>query len=77
MIHDYDPVVAGGTCTTLFRAIEPNGTVYRNSIVFDAVATQGGVLCTNGKWRSLDSDAAGTTPFRVFIKDGIRRGSAD
>ena len=77
MIHDYNPVVADGTCKTLFRAIEPSGTVYRNSIVFDAVATQGGVLCTNGKWRSLDSDAAGTTPFRVFIKDGIRRGSAD
>ena len=77
MIHDYDPVVADGTCKTLFRAIEPNGTVYRNSIVFDAIATQGGVLCTNGKWRSLDNDAAGTTRFRVFIKDGIRRGSAD
>jgi hypothetical protein len=77
MIHDYDPVVADGKCTTNFRAIESNGTVYRNAIVFDASETQGGVLCSNGKWRSLDSSATGTTPFRVFIKGGVRRGSTD
>lgn len=77
MIHDYDPVVASGKCTTNFRAIETNGTVYRNAIVFDAVEVNGGVLCTRGKWRSLDNDATGTTPFRVFIKDGVKRGSAD
>jgi hypothetical protein len=77
MIHDYDPVVADGKCTTNFRAIETNGTVYRNSIVFDAVPAQGGVLCTNGKWRSADGSAEGTTPFRVFIKDGVKRGSGD
>lgn len=75
MIHDYDPVVADGKCTTKFRAVEPNGTTYRNLIVFDAVESQGGILCTNGKWRSADGGAEGTTPFRVFIKDGIRRGS--
>ena len=77
MIHDYDPVVASGQCTTNFRAIEPNGTVYRNAIVFEAMETQGGVLCTRGKWRSLENDATGTTPFRVFIKGGVKRGSAD
>lgn len=77
MIHDYDPVVAGGRCSTNFRAIEPNGTVYRNAIVFDAVETQGGTLCTNGRWRSLDSDATGTTPFRVFLKGGVKRGSGE
>jgi hypothetical protein len=77
MIHDYDPVVADGKCTTNFRAIEPNGTVYRAAVVFDAVETQGGVLCTAGKWRSLDNDGTGTTPFRVFIKGGVKRGSAD
>jgi hypothetical protein len=77
MIHDYDPVVANGKCTTNFRAIETNGTVYRNAIVFEAVDTQGGVLCTNGKWRSLDTDATGTTPFRVFIKGGVKRGSGE
>lgn len=77
MIHDYDPVVADGRCSTNFRAIAPDGTVYRNAIVFDAVETQGGILCTNGKWRSLDSDASGTTPFRVFLKGGVKRGSGE
>ncbi len=77
MIHDYDPVVANGKCTTRFRAIEPNGTTYHNLIEFDAVEAQGGVLCRNGRWRSADGGASGTTPFRVFIKDGIRRGSAE
>ncbi len=77
MIHDYDPVVADGRCSTDFRAIEPNGTTYRNSIVFDAVETQGGVLCTNGRWRSADGSATGTTPFRVFIKCGVKRGSGE
>lgn len=77
MIHDYDPVVAGGKCTTRFRAVDPNGTTYHNLIEFEAVKTQGGVLCANGKWRSADGSASGTTPFRVFIKDGVRRGSPE
>lgn len=77
MIHDYDPVVANGLCTTKFRAVEPNGTTYHNSIVFDAVETQGGILCTNGRWRSADGSATGTTLFRVFIKDGVSRGSGE
>ncbi|CAD5263445.1 conserved exported hypothetical protein [Bosea sp. 62] len=75
MIHDYDPVVAGGKCTTKFRAVEPNGTTYHNLIEFEATETQGGVLCSNGQWRSADGSASGTTPFRVFVKDGVRRGS--
>ena len=75
MIHDYDPVVAGGKCTTRFRAIEPNGTTYHNLIEFEAAEVQGGVLCSKGQWRSVDGNASGTTPFRVFIKDGVRRGS--
>jgi len=75
MIHDYDPVVAGGKCSTRFRAVEPNGTTYHNLIEFEASETQGGVLCSNGRWRSADGSASGTTPFRVFIKDGVRRGS--
>ena len=77
MIHDYDPVVVGGKCTTRFRAVEPNGTTYHNLIEFDAMEMQGGVLCANGKWRSADGSASGTTPFRVFIKDGVRRGSPE
>ncbi len=75
MIGEYDPVIVGDKCTTKFTATEPNGTVYRNSIEFDAVPAQGGILCTNGRWRSEDGADTGTTPYRVFIKDGIRRGS--
>ncbi len=71
MIGEYRPVVRGETCTTDFTATEPNGTIYRNTVVFDAVPTAGGILCTNGRWRSLDNDAAGTTPFRVFFRDGV------
>jgi hypothetical protein len=33
----------------------------------------GGILCTNGKRRAFDGGAQGTTPFRVFYKDGIFR----
>lgn len=77
MIHDYDPVVSGAQCATRFRAIEPNGTTYHNSIVFDAIEAQGGILCTNGRWRSADGSATGTTPFRVFIKGGVKRGSGE
>jgi len=44
-------------------------------VEFDAVPAQGGILCTNGKWRARDGSASGTTPYRVFIKDGIKRGS--
>ena len=77
MIHDYDPVVSGAQCATRFRAIEPNGTTYHKSIVFDAIEAQGGILCTNGRWRSADGSATGTTPFRVFIKGGVKRGSGE
>ena len=75
MIKGYDPVIVGDKCTTDFSAVEPNGTTYYNSVEFDAVPTQGGILCTNGEWRSKDGAATGTTPFRVFIKNGIRRSS--
>ena len=75
MIHDYKPVVANGKCTTNFRAITPEGTVYSSIVEFAAVPVQGGILCNDGKWRSIDGGSAGTTPFRVFIKDGVMRGS--
>ena len=71
MIGEYRPVVHGTRCATDFTATEPDGTVYRNRVVFDAVPVQGGILCTNGRWNSLQSDAKGTTPFRVFFRDGI------
>ena len=75
MIGGYDPVVRDGKCFTDFTATEPAGKVYYNSVEFDAVPTNGGILCTNGKWRAKDGSANGTTPFRVFIKDGVKRGS--
>lgn len=75
MIGGYDPVVTGGKCTTDFTATEPGGTVYTNSIEFEAIPVQGGILCTNGAWRAKDGSASGTTPFQVFIKDGVVRRS--
>ncbi|NJL29633.1 MAG: DUF995 domain-containing protein, partial [Thermoanaerobaculia bacterium] len=51
----------------------PSGEAYPNIVEFVAVPVQGGILCTDGKWRSVDGSASGTTPFRVFIKDGVLR----
>lgn len=76
MIDGYDPVVANGKCTTDFTVKLPDGVVLKNEIVFDAVPMQGGILCNNGQWKSKDGTQSGTTPFRVFIKDGVRRASA-
>jgi hypothetical protein len=73
MIGEYEPVVIRGHCLTRFTATTPDGTVHRNIVLFDAVPAQGGILCANGAWRALDGDAEGTTPFRVFIRDGVRR----
>ena len=75
MIDGYKPVVAGRTCTTDFSVKMPDGAVYENSIVFEAVQVQGGVLCTAGRWRAKDGSATGTTPFEVFIRDGMVRRS--
>jgi hypothetical protein len=76
-IKGYDPVITGGKCVTTFMAVEPGADpkVYPNFIEFEAVAAQGGTLCQNGKWRAFDGGASGTTPFRVFFKDGVFRGS--
>ena len=75
MIGEYNPMIVGDKCKTDFTATEPGGKVYYNKVEFDAVPTQGGTLCTNGKWRAADGSASGTTPFRVFIKDGVKRRS--
>jgi hypothetical protein len=76
-IKGYDPVITGGKCITTFMAVEPgeNPNVYANVVEFEAVPVQGGTLCQNGKWRSFDGAATGTTPYRVFFKDGVFRGS--
>ena len=75
MIGGYDPITVSDKCRTDFTATEPGGKVYYNKIEFDVVPAQGGVLCTNGKWQAVDGSMSGTTPFRVFIKDGVRRRS--
>jgi hypothetical protein len=75
IIGEYKPVIAGDKCTTDFTATLPDGKVYHNSVEFDAVAAQGGTLCTNGRWRAKDGSASGTTPYRVFVKEGVIRGS--
>lgn len=74
MIDRYAPVIIGNTCRTDFSVTLPNnGGTFLNEVEFDAVPAQGGVLCTNGRWRAKDGSAEGTTPFRVFLKDGIAR----
>lgn len=75
VIGDYRPVVSGASCSTDFTATMPDGAVYRNHVVFDAMPVAGGVLCTNGRWRSLGGEASGTTPLEVFLKDGLARRS--
>jgi hypothetical protein len=79
MIDGYKPVVSdkGGSkiCSTDFTVQEPKGPILHSAIVFEGIAIQGGILCTNGKWRMKDGSAEGTTPFEVFIKDGIMRRS--
>ena len=76
-IKGYDPVITGGKCVTTFMAVEAghNPSVYPNFIEFEAVPAQGGTLCQNGKWRAFDGGATGTTPYRVFFKGGVFRGS--
>ncbi len=74
MIHDYDPVVKGALCTTDFSARTPQGERFDSVAEFDAVPVDGGILCTNGRWKMKDGSNSGTTPFRVFIKDGVKRG---
>ncbi len=75
MIDGYAPVVTGAVCTTDFQAVAPDGVRHRNTVTFDAVPLNGGILCTNGRWRSLENDGSGTTPFRVFVREGVVRGA--
>ena len=74
MIKGYDPVIKGGKCITTFMASLPPDELYFNVVEYDAVPAQGGTLCTNGRFRSIDGKTSGTTPFRMFFKDGVFRG---
>ena len=73
IIKGYDPVIVGDKCVTNFTATEPSGKVYYNKVEFEAVPVAGGTLCTEGKWQALDGSMSGTTPLRVFIREGVRR----
>jgi hypothetical protein len=74
MIDGYKPVVTDGVCRTDFTVKLPDQPApLQNEVVFDAVPRDGGILCTNGRWRAKDGSAQGTTPFRLFIKDGVVR----
>jgi hypothetical protein len=73
MIDGYKPVVAGDRCTTDFSVRMPDGATFQNEVVFDASSVQGGTLCANGRWRAKDGSASGTTPFEMFVKDGVVR----
>jgi len=75
IIGEYRPVISGDKCSTDFTATLADGKVYYNSVEFDAVPAQGGILCTNGRWRARDGSSSGTTPYRVFFKDGVMRGA--
>lgn len=75
MIDGYKPVIDGKLCRTDFSVKLPDqdrATIF-SVVEFDARAIAGGILCENGRWRTKDGSAEGTTPFRVFIKDGIVR----
>ncbi len=74
VIKGYDPVIVGQKCVTTFMAVAPGGReVFANFAEFEAQPVAGGTLCTNGKWRAFEGDASGTTPFRMFFKDGVFR----
>lgn len=74
IIDRYDPILIGDRCVTAFSAISPSGEEYRNLATFEAVSVPGGTLCINGRFRPEDgSNAGGTTPLRVFLReDGAR-----
>jgi hypothetical protein len=75
IIRGYNPQIIGKTCVTDFSTTELDGRVSYNIAEFDAIETQGGILCTNGKFRAKDGSNSGTTPLRVFIKEGVQRRS--
>ncbi|MGL5115723.1 MAG: hypothetical protein ACRC7G_11605 [Beijerinckiaceae bacterium] len=73
MIDGYRPIVSEGRCLTDFSVKDPAGPVFQNEASFDAVPRDGGIWCMNGRWRAKDGSAQGTTPFEMFIKDGVVR----
>lgn len=74
MIEEYRPAIKGAICMTDFVAVLSDGRRFENTVDFSASFVQGGILCDQGRWRSRDGKDSGTTPLRVFIKDGVVRG---
>ena len=75
MITEYYPIVLDDRCVTPFTATLPKGQAFRNIAMFHAVPVQGGILCTRARWSAMDRSGQGTSPFEVFIKDGVSRRS--
>ncbi len=75
MIDRYQPVIEGNRCRTDFTVTlpGPQGGTFLNEVEFVARPVAGGILCESGRWRAKDGSAEGTTPFQVFLKDGIVR----
>jgi hypothetical protein len=74
MITEYRPVVAGSVCRTDFVAVSPDRAQrFANSVEWAGVPLNGGVMCTESRWRAKDGSAQGTTPLEIFIKDGVVR----
>jgi hypothetical protein len=74
MIGEYRPQVILDRCVTGFTATSPDGQVFRNVVVWRAREAFGGILCEDAHWAANDRSASGTTPIRVFIRDGVVRG---
>lgn len=73
-IGEYRPQVILDRCVTGFTATSPDGEVFRNIVVWRAREGFGGTLCEDAHWAANDRSAQGTTPIRVFIRDGQVRG---
>jgi hypothetical protein len=74
VIGEYRPQLLLDRCVTGFTATSPDGQVFRNIVVFRAREAFGGILCEDAHWAANDRSASGTTPIRVFIRDGAVRG---
>ena len=74
MITEYRPVVDGAICKTDFVTVSPDAKDrFPATVQWTAIPRDGGIYCTEGKWRTKDGSGSGTTPLEVFIKDGVVR----
>src|SRR5258708_35986170 len=74
IIGEYRPVISGDKCSTDFTATLADGKVYYNTVEFDAVPAQGGILCTNGRWRARGRPRHGPPAQPVLAADrAVRR----